>query len=166
MLLSGILFAALLNFKHIFLYMAPAYFVYLLKAHCFVSGQAAPPPLYGFSIKNFLLLGGCVAGVFAVSLGPFLHQLPALIGRLFPFTRGLCHAYWAPNFWALYAGADRLLIHGKISSEKRERTRRYKKLRREKMTKQNFFFGIISGQEIRMVHKRSCVGVNDSRLCW
>lgn len=126
-LISGILFAALLNFKHIFLYMAPAYFVYLLKAHCFinVSEESAPPT---FSPKNFLILGGSVAGVFVVSLGPFLHQLPALIGRLFPFTRGLCHAYWAPNFWALYAGADRFLIHGKSFTSRGSSSERKKKL--------------------------------------
>ncbi|KAG1084085.1 hypothetical protein G6F42_021940 [Rhizopus arrhizus] len=38
LLASGVLFAILLNFKHIYLYMAPAYFVYLLKAYCF-TGQ-------------------------------------------------------------------------------------------------------------------------------
>ncbi len=31
---SGILFAILLCFKHIYLYLAPAYFVYLLRAYC------------------------------------------------------------------------------------------------------------------------------------
>ncbi|KAI9288125.1 glycosyltransferase family 57 protein [Umbelopsis sp. AD052] len=121
-LLSGFLFAALLNFKHIYLYMAPAYFVYLLKAYCF---QPIPTPTENghadrqayanvsrFSLANFVKLGATVAAVFAISLGPFVYmgQIPQLLSRLFPFTRGLCHAYWAPNFWALYAGADRVLI--------------------------------------------------------
>lgn len=104
---SGILFAVLLNFKHIYLYLAPAYFVYLLQAYCFDAGA--------FSVRRFLQLGGSVVAVFVVSLGPFVWtgQGPALVARLFPFTRGLCHAYWAPNLWALYAGLDRCLILGK-----------------------------------------------------
>jgi alpha-1,3-glucosyltransferase len=32
--------------------------------------------------------------------------------RLFPVERGLLHAYWAPNAWALYATLDLLMIKG------------------------------------------------------
>ncbi|KAL1922333.1 uncharacterized protein VTP21DRAFT_9872 [Calcarisporiella thermophila] len=104
-LLSGILFAVLLNFKHIFLYLSPAYFVYLLKEYCYTH---SPSPR--FSISHFTLLGSSVIFVFLLSFGPFYSHIPQILSRLFPFTRGLCHAYWAPNFWALYSFADRVLI--------------------------------------------------------
>ncbi|KAI8897648.1 glycosyl transferase [Globomyces pollinis-pini] len=99
---GGILFAIVLNFKHIYLYQAPAYFIYLLGSYCFVKD--------GFSFFNFLKLGISVLLVFAISLGPFLFHIPQLLSRLFPFKRGLCHAYWAPNFWALYSFLDRILL--------------------------------------------------------
>ncbi|KAI9507722.1 glycosyltransferase family 57 protein [Russula earlei] len=105
LLASGFFFAVLLNFKHIYMYLAPAYFVYLLRAFC-MSPQGSVLP------SRFLVLANVVILVFVVSLGPFLlmGQIPQLLSRLFPFTRGLNHAYWAPNAWALLTAADRILL--------------------------------------------------------
>jgi hypothetical protein len=71
-------------------------------------------PRGAFLPRRFATLGAAVAGVFAVSLGPFVwyNQIPQLLSRLFPFSRGLNHAYWAPNAWALLTALDRILILG------------------------------------------------------
>ena len=100
---GGLIFAALLNFKHIFLYLAPVQFVFLLRVYCYHPGK-------GLRFGPLLGMGAGVLAIFALSLGPFAAagQLGNLIGRLFPFKRGLIHAYWAPNVWALYAAADRV----------------------------------------------------------
>jgi alpha-1,3-glucosyltransferase len=107
LLYSGILFAVLLCMKHIYLYLALAYFVYLLRTYC-LSLKSIFRPRFG----NIFKLGFCVVGVFAIAFGPFAQwgQLLQLKDRLFPFSRGLCHAYWAPNIWAMYSFADRVLI--------------------------------------------------------
>jgi alpha-1,3-glucosyltransferase len=83
----------------------PAYFVYLLRSFCL-------SPSYQVQPMRFLSLANTVIGVFLFSLGPFalMGQLPQLLSRLFPFTRGLNHAYWAPNAWALVTAADRVLL--------------------------------------------------------
>merc|ERR1719483_295361 len=44
-------FALLLNMKHIYMYVAPAYFVYLLKNYCFTGSGTATR---SFSIQNFI----------------------------------------------------------------------------------------------------------------
>lgn len=104
-LASAFLFAVLLNLKHIYLYCAPAYFVFLLSSYC------RPPkaPLFGFSPLRLISLAVIVLATFALSFGPFImnNQLFTVLQRLFPFKRGLTHAYWAPNFWALYNAIDR-----------------------------------------------------------
>ncbi len=63
-------------------------------------------------MTNLLSLANIVIAVFVVSFGPFIlmGQMPQLLMRLFPFKRGLNHAYWAPNGWALVTAADRVIL--------------------------------------------------------
>jgi len=111
LLLSGVLFAVLLCFKHIYLYLAPAYFVFLLRAYC-LGRKSIVHIRFGNAIK----LGMSILIVFSLAFGPFVYwgQMDQLMSRLFPFSRGLCHAYWAPNIWAIYSFADRVLINGNV----------------------------------------------------
>ncbi|KAI1274764.1 ALG8 glycosyltransferase family ALG6 [Xylaria sp. FL0933] len=106
-LASGLAFAALLCMKHIYLYLAPAYFVFLLRTYCL-----SPKSIVRIQFVNCVKLGVGLLAIFAVAFGPFAlkGQIPQILSRLFPFSRGLCHAYWAPNVWALYSFVDRLLI--------------------------------------------------------
>ncbi|XP_042494039.1 probable dolichyl pyrophosphate Glc1Man9GlcNAc2 alpha-1,3-glucosyltransferase [Macadamia integrifolia] len=102
-LLGGFFFAVLLCFKHLFAVAAPVYFVYLLRHYC------RRGLVRGFG--RFLMMGAVVGFVFVVSFGPFLYhgQIHQVLGRMFPFGRGLCHAYWAPNFWVFYIILDKVL---------------------------------------------------------
>lgn len=112
-LLCGTFFATALCFKHIFLYLAPSFFVFLLRAYIL--------DFTNFKFKSYkdlvsivkwqraLKLGLVVLGIFAVCFAPFISEMPQLLERLFPFSRGLTHAYWAPNFWALYSLLDKVL---------------------------------------------------------
>ncbi|KAJ8105535.1 hypothetical protein ONZ43_g7391 [Nemania bipapillata] len=94
LLASGLVFAALLCMKHIYLYLAPAYFVFLLRMYCL-----SPRSIFRIQFANCVKLGVSILAVFAGAFGPFAlkGQLPQILSRLFPFSRGLCHAYWAPN---------------------------------------------------------------------
>ncbi|GAA6042056.1 hypothetical protein JCM8097_004084 [Rhodosporidiobolus ruineniae] len=107
------LFAVLLNFKHIFVYLALPYFVFLLRRHCY-------PPGGKFQIDRVVELGLIVVGVCAFSFGPFLlaggiGQIKQIFTRLFPFQRGLNHAYWAGNVWAIVSAVDRVLVKYLVS---------------------------------------------------
>lgn len=109
LLASGVVFAALLCLKHIYLYLAPAYFVYLLRTYCLGSRS-----IFDIRLANCIKLGASIAVVAGLAFGPFVYlgQMPQVMSRLFPFSRGLCHAYWAPNVWAMYSFSDRILIYG------------------------------------------------------
>ncbi len=127
------LFATLLNFKHIFVYLALPFVVFLFRRHCFTpAGKPAPLVVSshsadwaadvavvqlcaGFKFDRLVELGLIVASICAISFGPFVlaggfSQLPQIVSRLFPFQRGLNHAYWAGNVWALVSATDRVLV--------------------------------------------------------
>ena len=68
------------------------------------------------SINRFFQLVSIAGACLALAFGPLLlsaglHQANAQLSqigsRLFPFGRGLVHAYWAPNVWALYCLLDK-----------------------------------------------------------
>ncbi|ETO05969.1 putative dolichyl pyrophosphate Glc1Man9GlcNAc2 alpha-1,3-glucosyltransferase [Reticulomyxa filosa] len=119
--------------KHIFLYVAPLYVIYLLSNYCFVQVNYAyrswEEYSYWYQNKQFIIRWSRFVTVafftlliFATSFGPFiaLGQTRQVLSRLFPFKRGLTHAYWAPNVWSLYSALDvvlsRLMYLGPSSS--------------------------------------------------
>ncbi|KAI5952783.1 ALG8 [Candida jiufengensis] len=111
----GFWFSVLLCFKHIYLYLAPAVFVFLLRSYCLNLSWNKRKNIFINLLnliqwRNSIKLGVVVIGVFAIAFLPFYNTLPELFGRLFPFSRGLTHAYWAPNMWAIYSFVDRVLI--------------------------------------------------------
>ncbi|WFD19262.1 dolichyl-P-Glc:Glc1Man9GlcNAc2-PP-dolichol alpha-1,3-glucosyltransferase [Malassezia caprae] len=118
--LAALAFSSLLQLKHLFVYIAPAWTVYLLRSYLlpvWPTSAVAWSALLDRTIK----LGAATLAPFALSIVPFVLSavhgdvapsavLHAMYERLFPFHRGLMHAYWAPNVWALYAAADRVLL--------------------------------------------------------
>ena len=106
---GAFVFACLLNFKHIYFYVAPVYFVYIM-------GQYVMKEEGGVAgkVKRFVGVAVVTLVPFVLSFGPFVvmggvEQIGIILERLFPFGRGLVHSYWAPNFWAFYCALDRLL---------------------------------------------------------
>ena len=71
-----------------------------------------------FSPIRLAKLGSVVAATFAACIGPVvafadggpIKAVGALVSRLAPVGRGLTHAYWAPNVWALYNLADKAAL--------------------------------------------------------
>uniref|UniRef100_A0AC35UCS2 Alpha-1,3-glucosyltransferase n=1 Tax=Rhabditophanes sp. KR3021 TaxID=114890 RepID=A0AC35UCS2_9BILA len=106
--LAALTCSILLNFKHIYLYYVPAYITFFLLEFIL--------PLDAESPKKLIKIGSAVILPLIASFGPFifytgLDGLTQIMTRLFPFHRGLTHAFWAPNFWAIYNTIDFGLVN-------------------------------------------------------
>jgi len=130
--ISAFFFGTLLTMKHLYLTLAPLYFIYLLRFCCFhpytrshddtnkineeKEDQESSIPLQ-ISIKGFTKLAVCTLSTLILPFLPFIissykdeiPQISQMLKRLFPFARGLCHDYWAANVWALYLFGDKCL---------------------------------------------------------
>jgi hypothetical protein len=77
-ILAGAMFAVLLNMKHLFAYLGPVYFVFLLKHYVLDCGSSSSSNGSGSSsswaavVQRLVLLGGTVVLICAVSFGPFI----------------------------------------------------------------------------------------------
>lgn len=123
-LVCALAFASLLQLKHIYMYMAPAFFVYLLRGYMLPTMPTSASSVSA-ALDRTIKLGSATLAPFIAGFLPFIldalrepstNVLYAIFARLFPFHRGLMHAYWAPNVWALYAALDRVLLraHGRV----------------------------------------------------
>lgn len=100
---SALLFTLLVNMKHIFIYIAPVFLIYFLRRHCM--GY----PTYARQFCRLVSFAAVVGSVTLLIWLPILFtgQGGDALARMFPFGRGLTHAYWASNVWALYSFVDR-----------------------------------------------------------
>ncbi len=105
---SALLFSVAVCLKHLFVFAAPVYFTFMLRYYCLQSNSLTT------RAARFVSLALTVVAVVTLTFLPFLlhGQMPIVLARLFPFGRGLLHAYWAPNAYALLAGADKTLVIG------------------------------------------------------
>jgi alpha-1,3-glucosyltransferase len=73
--LGSVLFAVLLNMKHLFAYLGPVYFVFLLKHYVLAdssSSSSGSSVSWRAAAGRLVLLGGAVLAVCGASFGPFV----------------------------------------------------------------------------------------------
>ncbi|GMH64353.1 hypothetical protein TrRE_jg10675 [Triparma retinervis] len=117
-LASAVLYVLLITSKHLYLILGPVYVVKMFSGYCL--------PKRSFSLGKFLLLACTTVSAFVLPFVPLFggegrgsfDTLLQIKSRLFPFQRGLTHAYWAPNVWAIWAFTDKVM--GKVLGGGRE----------------------------------------------
>lgn len=132
-------FSVLVCSKHLFVYLAPPFGIYLLRKYCFLedscealstkesdksqssrsaltTNHSVSTPIFNNqSILRIIQLAVTALVPVTLAFGPFIlqkygfDQLLQIFRRLFPFGRGLVHSYWAPNIWALYCASDKVI---------------------------------------------------------
>jgi alpha-1,3-glucosyltransferase len=105
-LLTGY-FSVLVLMKHLFAPVAPVFAVVVIISIIRNHG-------FALRLKLFSQIFSIAVGFLIAAFYPFVcadgtRQLVQIFNRLFPFGRGLVHAYWAPNFWAFYYFVDKML---------------------------------------------------------
>ena len=115
--LAAVFYTICLCMKHIFIYFAPAYFIFYL--HYIVINKIKKKKFKKLII-NLVSIGLGILSVLIITFLPFiiisiktksLSQFIQIKERLFPLNRGLLHTYWAPNIWALYSLIDKILYY-------------------------------------------------------
>ena len=116
--LGALFYSILLGMKHIYLLLGPLYFVYLLRHFCFVPIKTTKKGSPTFSLARFVVLAMVTGTTLILPYVPILlatesglrtDQLLQIFRRLFPYQRGLVHAYWAGNVWCIYTFSDKCI---------------------------------------------------------
>lgn len=116
-----ILFAIAVNTKHTLLPLAPMLAAHTVSILAHRAGlevrcwRALPSQRMAKFVRSVAAVGSSFIVTFLLPWMPLLYVggfsgLRAALHRLFPFGRGLLHSYWAPNFWAVYAALDKVLV--------------------------------------------------------
>ena len=110
---GAVWFCILLNLKHIYLYIAPAYFVYLFRSFCLEKKSR-----WVIHWKRFFSLGLIVITVFAVSFGPFIAQLDQVLVFQIQIPLTVDSPDWHHRCLADYSlsNADCVMLIGRLIS--------------------------------------------------